>query len=256
MANQNNILLIDIGNSSLKWAEKKHGETLPLNMSQCLYPDAIHESFFTNCWSEIESPSQIFVSCVAHNELWQALVMACEKLWGIHIQRVQSSAKGYGLVNSYEYASDLGSDRWCAMIAVKHMSESAFMVVDAGSALTIDVVNESGQHLGGTISPGLKMMKKCLGVDTAQVKVDTAQNASSSFLGRSTKECVDAGALLSITSLIEAIFAKESLQVDDLQCILTGGDAKLIADSLSIKCVTIPDLVLRGLSEIQEMDQE
>ncbi len=251
-----NILLVDIGNTSIKWGEKKNDTFHSINMAGHLYPDSINASYFIVLWSNIEKPAHILASCVADNELWQALVMACDELWNIPVRKIESLAEGFGLVNSYKQATDLGSDRWCAMVAAKQMTDSAFMVVDAGSALTVDIVDESGQHLGGIISPGLSMMKKSLGVNTAQVKVDNKQNSRSLFFGHSTSDCVEAGVFLSVISLIETIYKRESCQVNKLQCILTGGDANLIAGSLSFDCEIERDLVLRGLAVIQKMEQE
>ena len=253
---KNKLLLIDVGNSSLKWAETPEISFHSMSMSQHLYPEPITSAFFSELWAKIEKPDKIIVSCVANNAVWQALDKACHTLWSLSAERIESLTDGYGLLNSYERATDLGSDRWCAMVAVKQMTDTAFMIVDAGSALTIDIVDESGQHLGGTISPGLSMMKKSLGMNTAQVKVDNTKNTHSSFLGHSTAECVESGIFLSAISLIEAIFEKESLQVKGLQCFLSGGDAEVMADSLSFHCTTHPDIVLRGLAEIQKKYQD
>jgi type III pantothenate kinase len=265
-------LLIDIGNSSLKWAILKMGsesnfpspilsdssigkfDSDPIfNMHSQQYPENVTAAFFIECWKNVEKPIKIIASCVAQKHVWQALVVACEKLWELDIQKVESRKEGCGLINGYHNASDLGSDRWCAMIGTCQVADSAFIVVDTGSALTVDMVNESGQHLGGYIAPGLSMMKKSLGLHTAQVKVDAAQNLTPSLsLAQSTKECVEAGIHLSAVKLIEAVFENESRQVKTLQCYLTGGDANLIAGLLGFKCVIMPDIVLRGLAYIAE----
>jgi len=250
-----NTLLIDAGNSALKWAVTDAHDFS--NMRTKYYTDEVTADFFIECWKSLDKPITIIACCVAQNQIWQALVMACDELWKMDIHKVESLSEGYGLVNGYDIASDLGSDRWCAMIGAYHVVDSAFIVVDAGSALTIDMVNESGQHLGGYISPGVNTMKKSLGMHTAQVKVDTDQTSSPSLsLARSTKECVEAGIYLSVVKMIESVFEKESEQVKSLQCFITGGDAKLIANLLSFKCVMMPDIVLRGLAEIQKKNQD
>ncbi len=253
-------LLIDIGNSSLKWAIKrgaesnllfesfKNFESVPLIKFDSV---PVFIDVFIGCWKNIEKPKNIIVSCVAQKDVWLALVAACDDLWGINIQKIESLEQGYGLVNGYKIPAELGTDRWCAMVGALKISKTAFLVVDVGSAITIDLVNELGHHLGGTISPGLAMMAKSLGVHTAQVKVGSIEH-SSLALGRSTKECVDTGILMSAVKLIEAIYLKELGQQKELKCYLTGGDADIIANSLSIKYITVPDLVLRGLAEIQK----
>lgn len=251
MANQtkDSILLIDLGNSSLKWAEfSSYGLS---DMLQQIYPENITSDFFIRCWQDSDKPGEIIASCVAGESVWQALTKACDELWSIKVQKVDSLKKGFGLVNAYDDALALGSDRWCTMIGGLQTADSAFIVIDAGSALTLDMVNESGNHLGGYIVPGLGMMRKSLGLHTAQVKTEsTESNIPSLSLANSTAQCVEAGIYLSTVKLIEAVYERESKQVKQLKCFLTGGDAQSIADLLAFKCVIMPDLVLRGLAVI------
>ena len=136
------------------------------------------------------------------------------------------------------------------MIGALHSTESSFIVIDAGSALTIDVVKQSGEHIGGYIVPGLRMMKNSLGLNTAQIMLGQDAKLPSMSLGKSTSDCVEAGIHLSSVKLIEAVFEEESRKLKECQVFITGGDANLLASLLSLKYVIIPDLVLRGLSII------
>ena len=248
-------LLIDIGNSSFKWVQSSSG--VLSDMLQQQYPENITSDFFKKCWQDLDTPSEIVSSCVAQKSVWQALVMACDDLWGIKVQKIESLKEGFGLVNAYDDALALGSDRWCAMIGGLQVTDSTFLVIDAGSALTIDVVDKSGKHLGGHIIPGLEMMRRSLGLHTAQVKTDSKNShAPSLSLANSTAQCVESGIYLSAVKLIEAVYEKESKQLLKSQCLLTGGDAKTLADLLSVKCVMMPDLVIRGLAVIAEIDLE
>lgn len=248
-----NVFVIDAGNSAVKWASSNSNElSAMLSLS---YPENITADFLIDEWKSLAKPKNVIASCVASEVIWQALAKACDELWDIKAQRVASLEKGYGLMNAYNKASDLGSDRWCAMLGVLHNTDSAFIVVDVGSAITVDLVDESGQHIGGYILPGLNMMKQSLGLQTAQVKVAMVQNLTPSLsLGKTTEECVESGIYLSAVKLIEAIFEKESKRVNKLECYLTGGDAKLIADLLPVKCIIMPDAVLRGLAVISSND--
>ena len=246
----NNILYLDAGNSAIKWAVANSDGLSEMISSP--YPEYVSVDYFIGQWKDIKKPMKVIVSCVAPEIIWQALEKSCYELWGINAQRITSSKQSCGLINAYSNASDLGSDRWCAMIGAYHVAESAFMLVDAGSALTIDLVSEDGQHLGGYISPGLSMMKQSLGLKTAQINIDSQYSIPSLSLGKSTIDGVGAGIYLSVVNLIEAVFDKESKQFRQLDCFLTGGDAKLIAELLSIKYVMMPDVVIRGLAEIQK----
>jgi len=254
---EDNTLLIDIGNSSLKWAQSSSGVLSDMLQQQQQHSDNITSAFFTKYWQDLDKPGEIIASCVAQKSVWQALEKACDELWGIKVQKVNSLKEGFGLINAYDDALALGSDRWCAMIGGLQITDSAFIVIDAGSALTLDVVDISGSHLGGYIVPGLEMMRKSLGLHTAQVKTDaTSANITSLSLASSTSQCVEAGIHLTTVKLIEAVYEKESKQLKKCQCLLTGGDAKILADLLSVKCVMMPDLVLRGLAVIAGVDLE
>ncbi len=250
------ILLIDAGNSAIKWAMS--GTEGLSDMQTQMYPENMTIDFFTQQWKSLNKPLKVVVSCVASESVWLALQKACKALWNIDVDKVISLTEGFGLINAYENAAELGSDRWCAMIGA-NQEDSAFLVVSAGSALTIDMVNDLGQHLGGLITPGLSMMRQSLGAHTAQVKVQTSKDSTSTpslSLANSTKTCVETGIHLSIVKLIEAVYEQESKQVKNLQCYLAGGNAVLISDLLSFKCVMIPDLVLRGLAVIATAQSE
>jgi len=241
-------LLIDIGNSSVKWLLSDSSGLSAMSYRQ--YPEKISSAFFKEQWQQLARPDDIFVSCVAHDTVWHALDKACDELWGVQAQRVNAEKESFGLTNAYADVTTLGSDRWCAMIGGRDITASDFMLIDAGSALTLDVVNSSGEHLGGYIVPGLGMMKKSLGLNTAQVQVEAAQEYPALSLGNSTASCVNAGVHLSAIKFIEAVVEQELTQNPKYEIFITGGDAKLLKHFLSIKCVIIPELVLRGLAVI------
>ena len=251
---QQPVLLIDAGNSSVKW--RLSTAMNQSNISNNTYPENITESFFVDSWKSIEKPAKIFVTCVANDLVWQLLDKACQQLWSIKAVRITATAEEFGLINAYEEPSTLGSDRWCAMIGAYIEIESDFIVVDCGSAITIDVVRRSekhrvANHLGGYILPGVTMMKNSLGAQTADVKVDTEITHSSVITpANTTTGCVNAAVYLAAVKLIETVFEQQSKKLINLQCVLTGGDANLVAELLSIKYVMMPDVVLRGLAYI------
>jgi type III pantothenate kinase len=260
--NKQNTLLVDVGNSSVKWrlitvaATKKNPAML-----QQQYPKDISKSFFIQCWQTLAKPDKVVVSCVANKHVWQVLEQACEELWSIKAEKITSVKEGFGIINAYKQPSDLGSDRWCAMIGALHAIESDFIVVDCGSAITIDVVMSSGKHhagkhLGGYILPGFSMMKQSLGMHTAEVQVDIKLSSATLTPSNSTQGCVDSAIYLSVVKLIEAIFEQQEKQDKKAQCVLTGGDAALVAKLLSIKYVMMPELVLHGLAIIADVGLE
>ena len=241
-------LLIDIGNSTIKWAFYQVGQNI--EMTRQAYLSESGEAFFTGLWSSSDKPSFIFVTSVGHDDLVTALENAVRSLWGIKIKRLVSQGKGYGLINAYDEPQSLGSDRWCAMIGAYHQSKSAVVVVDCGSAITVDIVNQTGQHLGGYILPGLTMMQESLGNKTALVKVDKRHNSQSLVPGTNTTACVESATKLAAVSFIESVIRRQEKDLEDITCVLTGGDAALIAEHLTADYVIIPDTVLQGLAYI------
>ena len=248
-----NILLVDVGNSSVKWRLQSRVDTKKLSaMSQQQYPEHISASFFNSCWKDLKRPDKVIVSCVANKDVWLALQQSCAELWSVQAEKIVSTKEERGLINAYKEPSALGSDRWCAMLAVYNEINSDFIVVDCGSAITIDVVNKSGKHRGGYILPGLTMMKKSLATDTARVNVNLNDFPATLLPGDSTASCVDSAIFLSVVKLIEAVFEQQIRQCKNVQCVLTGGDALMVAELLSIKYLIMPDLVLRGLAYIAD----
>lgn len=247
--------MVDIGNTSVKWA-LKDSKSLQ-EMSQQEYPNDVDDVFFVECLGGVNKPDKVIATCVAGTEVWQAFTNAILSLWDIKVERVVSKSNGYGLINAYSTPPELGSDRWCALIGAYHEVDSDVIVIDCGSAITIDIVNQSGEHLGGYILPGLTMMKKSLGLDTAQVKVNTNSLESNTISpAQTTSGCVAAGVKLAMVSLIEAVIKQQLTHSGNLKIFLTGGDAAIVAEHLMTEYLNIPDLVIRGLAFIAESEQE
>ena len=96
---------------------------------------------------------------------WVSINWACETIFA----KVESSAAE--LRNGYEQPQQMGVDRWVAMLAAWERHHAAACIVDCGTAITLDVVSESGHHLGGVIAPGISLMHEALASRTAQLPV-------------------------------------------------------------------------------------
>lgn len=250
---ESGLLVIDIGNSSLKWAltDFSIASTNSINMQQQLLPELVNSEYFESIWINLDKPTVILASSVTSEEKWLALENACENLWQLNAQRVKASDKGYGLKNAYIQPQDLGSDRWSAMIGAYQLLKSDIMIVSCGSAMTIDVVDATGTHLGGYILPGLDMMKQSLGNNTAKVGLVTEKPENLSLEPESTTaSCVNAAVHLASIKLIEAVYNQQIKRAKEIKCILSGGNAELISSLMALECIVAPDLVLRGLAYI------
>jgi type III pantothenate kinase len=152
------------------------------------------------------------------------------------------------LTSAYANPQQLGIDRWLVTLAAKSIRPHAqpVIIVDAGTAMTIDVLSADGKHTGGYIVPGLNMQVSALGQHTHKVQVQDPQWSSLS-IGQNTKECVSHGALAAMVALIKQ--TKNNLENEQSMPVLlylTGGDAELIRPFIS-EATYIKELVLLGL---------
>ena len=147
-----------------------------------------------------------------------------------------------GLALAYRDIKALGVDRWLAMIAAKELyNGKPAIVVDAGTAIKIDVVDARGVHLGGSISLGLRLCNETLHNATSRLpEVDFEFDGN---IGTDTVSCIKYGIIMSVVSLIE----RTMLKFPGSNVVLTGGDAQLIESHLQIDGNIQPNLVLSGM---------
>lgn len=149
----------------------------------------------------------------------------------------------HGLSNSYEDPHKMGVDRWLAMLAAwTHQPEQAHMVVDAGTAITIDFIDAFGRHVGGYICPGFEMMKTTLLASTDKVLAQK-QWVAGRAPGKSTQECVDHGIQDMLACWVEH---HRALQPES-HVWITGGNGESLAQLLAEPVNLAPDLVLDGV---------
>ncbi len=235
-------LLIDIGNSRLKWACEFGGK---LSAQTALFHQQQNwQTQLLNAWQGLSSPEKVAISCVANPDILQSVIAWAKQLWSnCEILIAKSQATGFGVKNSYQHPEKLGVDRWLCLIAARHFYPQAAWIVDCGTAITVDYIDENGQHGGGLIAPGLTLMKKSLLQNTAAL--DFTAQAYQPELANFTDAAIFSGTLYAAVGLIEQAL---KTQTAPAVLLLTGGDAKIISSQLSPSFIIEPDLVLKGLS--------
>lgn len=172
----------------------------------------------------------------------------------VHFARVEKHA--YGLTNSYAQPRRMGVDRWVAMVGAWTEAQTACLVVDAGTAVTIDAVDADGQHLGGQILPGVTLMAKALHAATSDIPLVDAHRDSEAgrehMFGDSTAAAVRLGSANAVVGAVER--AARSMRGQDAapRIVLTGGDASRILRLLDEPAQHRPHLVLAGLARMLE----
>ena len=242
-------LYIDIGNSRTKLVEDNNGfgeVTSILNNADSLYAS------LSACLESTATPDQIVVSNVGGKKLSEIVTEVCEKKMSISPLFLEVD-KDFGAVrNGYVQYHQLGIDRWVAIIAAWNMYKCNIMIVDCGSVITVDMVLDSGEHQGGYIIPGNRMMMQALMKNTSKILVANS-DISTGLPGRSTKECVTNGSIEAVISFIESKSKSLDYNSDKpYRCIITGGGADVLLDRLSIPHEYIPLLVFEGMKIINE----
>ena len=194
-------------------------------------------------WSSLSTPDRLALASVSPS-LTPLLEHLVRQLWpDIPIHHAVSEAETCGVRNAYTEPHRLGVDRWMALIAARQLTTHPVCVVDCGSAVTIDVLDDKGQHLGGVIMPGLTMMRRALHRNTEQLPF--AQETYPLGLGTSTAAAIHNGTRYALLGAIERVIAS---QTKTLQVFLTGGDAETLLPDLKHPVQVNPDLVLQGLA--------
>ena len=234
-------LLIDVGNSRIKWACVQ-----PAAPWIAIEPEAApHDASIATLVASLPpvQPGRIAVSQVLGAEAGKALHHALQVRYGLAPVFAQVRADWAGLRVAYLDPSRLGVDRWLAMLAARHQSPGVALVVAmAGTALTLDAVAADGRHLGGFIAPGLHAARHAtLGATRFEYQVrDTGQHVE---LGQDTEACVDAGARL---ACLGALDRGAALAPPGAQRWIAGGDAPALIPDLP-GWSQMPNPVLLGL---------
>jgi type III pantothenate kinase len=232
------LLIIDMGNSRGKWGLADRSTTLLRTGSFDMTCDIGTVLGYQDL--PLASLELVLISCVASDVCYRQAEAWLQAHTPATVRRFTSQARAFGVTNGYSNPEQLGADRWAALVAARQMVHGRVLVADCGSAVTLDLLAADGQHLGGYILPGLRMMRRALHRGTAGLPEVDAGNLR---LANNTVDGIAAGTLLGIVSAIESVSARHK----KLPCLLTGGDAEIIGRYLQVPCQHEPDLVLKGL---------
>ena len=233
------MLLIDLGNTRLKWAWWHDGQLQ--DGGAVLHRGRDLGAELAQAWRDLPAPRAIHVASVAQPDLRDQLAATLAARWSCPVRIAVSQAEQAGVHNGYHDPVQLGVDRWLAMIGAWRRVQGAVCVVDCGSALTLDILDHQGRHQGGVIAPGLRLMGDALSQGTAlPILVDAIDTP----LGRDTQTAMAAGTLQALQGLVDRCRRQAPV---DAHLLLTGGDAAVIAAGIDGPHELIPDLVLEGL---------
>ncbi|MFQ5642177.1 MAG: type III pantothenate kinase [Thiogranum sp.] len=245
------ILLVDIGNARIKWALQDAdswnvGE--PLQRQNRAFKDIARPA-----WKELDAPERVIVSNVAGEEYRKSVQTWVKRRWKVTPEFLPVTEQQCGVRNAYTVPQRLGGDRWASLLAVHAHYSGAAVVIDCGTAITIDAIAADGMHLGGLIVPGMELMASSLTGHAPGIQMEDTDNQDISLLGLSTEAAVSGGVLYTAIALVERVFMDLQGELGNgTNLLLTGGDASRILPLLASRPKHVPDLVLKGLAVYAE----
>ena len=246
------ILVVDIGNTRIKWAcVSGRGLVDPGEAVHERIPGAALESLARAAPGR---PDRVVAVNVAGEDFVSAFTAMVKRRWGLVPEFVITERQGHGVRCAYADPSRMGSDRWVALIAGFRLAAGAACVIDAGTAVTLDAVDSGGRHLGGLILAGPRVIAAALdrqtsGIGETRGHSRPAQGAA--VLGSSTDEAVAKGAMLGLAGALDRAVSAVAGDLDEQPAVyLTGGDATRLSPWLATPCEHRPYLVLEGLGSI------
>lgn len=246
------LLVIDTGNTRTKWAKVQADGTLSTVQA------TLNTKLVTSVLKQdLASVDKVVIANVAGHEVAEQL----NDMMPQHLEPIfmVPKSEACNVINRYEQVETLGMDRWAAIIAAWHMHKQPSLIINAGTAITIDalgkdMITKKGEYLGGSIMPGLQLLFSALAESTANLTSGEAGRIA--VFPKKTKDAIQTGC-------INAIVGAVVLQMKQLEkhcaflpkVVISGGDAVKIAEALShhVKRVIVAEnLVLQGLALIGE----
>lgn len=236
-------LLVDIGNSRVKWALARAGAIAdgPYAFPR---PDDAPDAAFAVAWGALQPPAAV-AACAVAGQGAAALAAWTRAQWQLEPFELRARARAGALVSGYRDPEALGADRWANLLGVRALLGAVdAIVVDAGTAVTVDALHGDGRHAGGAIVAGLDAGRAALRAaapalplpaDDAALPADTPGGA------------IGAGTLVGLAGAIERLAAEVGAGLDRPRRLLTGGDAGRLAPLLGPDWTPEPLLTLRGV---------
>lgn len=236
------VLCVDVGNTRLKWGVCDFSDLSFVTKGVFDYLSAEIDKKLSESLVAL-NVMPVYISSVSADKQTEIVSRWFENNWKIKSNIIRFDAF-YQQLNAYETPSDLGVDRWLAMVAAQKKYQSNFCVIDAGTAITIDVVDVNAKHLGGVIMPGKAMMLVSLNAGAANIKQASGKVTE---LADNTADGVISGVEACVIGGIEKKLTSISRANSGIIFILTGGDAENIAQSIDLEFVVESNLVLEGV---------
>jgi len=243
------MILLDCGNSQVK-AQYHRGGRLQASFS-CSY--RVDWTVRLARWLAA-LPATRACLCSVLDPARQARLDSClAARFGAAVTRFGSEAQALGVINGYQQPGRLGADRWMALLGAAALVQTDCIVIDAGSAITVDLLRADGRHLGGAILPGFNTSNDSFRRIFSHIDFDHPAIAETALPGCSTEAAIQIDyAHHSLDRLPVLVNRWIPLLDENPALLLTGGDAATVQGILDRPARIVPDLVFRGLLRLAE----
>ena len=237
------MILIDCGNSQLK--------------AQYLRAGQLHGSFSSGYrgdwngrlkgWLLSLSASHCYFASVLDNERQSQLDQSLQNYFEDRVTRYYSEASCMEVTNGYDQPERLGVDRWLTLIAATQMIDGDCIVIDAGSAITVDLLRADGQHQGGAILPGINTSIDRFRQIFSHINFDDPAVGRSDAPGSSTEQAIHINYTQNSLEYLPLLLERWEDRTGGSSRLLCGGDAWQIQRRLGKDDRIVPDLVFQGM---------
>jgi len=242
------LLTVDSGNTYVKWG-LHDGHTW---LKQGVVAQA-EKALLEREWRDLGEPARILISHVGNMQT-KADLSELFSPWKAEPQWITAVAYQCGVRNYYTDPAQLGSDRWAALIAAWEFQRQGCLVVDTGTAMTVDALSDTGEFLGGIITPGVDLMQKILIENTASLKLESGKFRD---YPDSTADAIYSGTMHALAGAVERMAALLAITLGHVpDCILSGGTAQQLQPQLNVNTKVMDNLVLEGLVLIAHESSE
>lgn len=233
------ILLLDLGNSRIKWGLAENGEFRSFGAVETV--EALPAE-----WAGHPQPARAMACSVQSVEMASAVTTLVWETWQLELEWLVPTAELMGVRNHYQDPASLGADRWAALLGARaRFADEALIVVSAGTALVVDALTADGDYLGGMILPGYRLMKASLAKGTARLPLVQGRFVPFPV---STADAIETGCLSALTGAISAMLLRlETFGQKNTHIVISGGDAAMLAPLLAGEVSMLDNLVLQGL---------
>jgi type III pantothenate kinase len=231
-------LCIDAGNTRLKWGLR--GDAGWLARGRHAHAD------IGRLADQLPAPPRRILACNVAGPAVAAQIEGLAAALGASLDWFRSKAAAGGVTNGYDHPAQLGADRWAALIGAWSLHAGPALVVMAGTATTIDVLEADGRFRGGLILPGIELMRRSLARNTAGLPEACGRYREPPT---NTDDAIESGILHATLGAIERMAAPARRPAGaDFLCVLSGGAANQLAPHLDLPYRQVDELVLEGLA--------